>query len=82
MSAQSSSQRSVRATTASEGDAIRPFRINVPEAEFEQPKLFSEELHAGFRSLRNAQLKHFGVRTLRTPTLSPQLNAKLICQST
>ena len=54
MSAQSSSQRSVRATTASEGDAIRPFRINVPEAEFEQPKLFSEELHAGFRSLRNA----------------------------
>ena len=31
MSAQSSSQPSIRATTASEGDAIRPFRVNIPE---------------------------------------------------
>jgi pimeloyl-ACP methyl ester carboxylesterase len=33
MSAQSSSQRSIRATTASEGDAIRSFRVDIPEAD-------------------------------------------------
>ena len=31
MSAQSSSQRSIRATTASEGDAIRSFRVDIPQ---------------------------------------------------
>ena len=31
--------------------AIRPFQ-DVPEAELTQPKLFSEEIRAGFRSLR------------------------------
>ena len=33
MSTQSSSQRSIRATTASEGDAIRPFRVDIPETD-------------------------------------------------
>jgi hypothetical protein len=36
-------------------DTIRPFRVEVAEAElteFEQPRLFSEEMRASFRSLR------------------------------
>jgi hypothetical protein len=47
---------------ASDETAIHPFHVNVPETEltrkagtsrpWEQPVLFSEEVRAGFRSLR------------------------------
>ncbi|HSE37398.1 MAG TPA: hypothetical protein VLG74_08865 [Blastocatellia bacterium] len=40
---------------ASDKNAIRPFQVNVPGhfAAWEQPKFLSEELRAGFRSLRS-----------------------------